>query len=494
MSHMKEQAEEKCLSPEELDKLAKDVLADGVVDFDETTKLLGFMTPSVAQSEKYAEFKRLLDRVRADGVITPEESAEVAAALKKLTARRSVPFSVTLRLVLMMFLQMMTFPVWFNTVVPYIRTLPGGEKWVPLCGILMGVGVFASPVVCMLADRFLDSGKVLALCNLGAALALGGAYLTTNATAIAGLLLVVTCLLMPTWSLVSAIAMNHASPASFPYIRVFGTLGWAAAALFSVVAIGCFGIADFDKSPYIFSCGAATCLVACLLSLCLPATPPQASGKKASLGDALGLKALALFKDPELRTMFVILCISMLAFQWYFGYNTMYLDESGFKYLNLTQSLGQVAELGFLVILPFLFKKLGFKWALMVGFGALAFRYGCFSAAALTGCHALDFGGILIHGLIFGAIVVNVQMHIAEKAPDDIRNQAQGLVMILTSGVGDFLSIAVFYPVLSFCSRTTADGHILHNWSVPFLVSFGIALLSMFLLLVFYREGRKTAR
>lgn len=63
------------------------------------------------------------------------------------------------------------------------------------------------------------------------------------------------------------------------------------------------------------------------------------------------------------------------------------------------------------------------------------------------------------------------------------------LVMILTSGVGDFLSIAVFYPVLSFCSRTTADGHILHNWSVPFLVSFGIALLSMFLLLAFYREG-----
>ena len=240
--------------------------------------------------------------MRADGVITPEESAEVAAALKKLTARRSVPFSVTLRLVLMMFLQMMTFPVWFNTVVPYIRTLPGGEKWVPLCG----------------------------------------AYLTTNATAIAGLLLVVTCLLMPTWSLVSAIAMNHASPASFPYIRVFGTLGWA--------------------------------------------------------------------------------------------------------------------------------------------------------AAALTGCHALDFGGILIHGLIFGSIVVNVQMHIAEKVPDDIRNQAQGLVMILTSGVGDFLSIAVFYPVLSFCSRTTADGHILHNWSVPFLVSFGIALLSMFLLLVFYREGRKAAK
>jgi len=475
---------------EELERLTKDVLADGVVDFDETTKLLGFMTPSVAQSQKYLEFRQLLDRVRADGVITPEESAEVAAALKDLTARRRVPFSVTFRLVLMMFLQMMTFPVWFNTVVPYIRTLPGGESWVPLCGILMGIGVFASPVVCMLADRLLDSGKVLALCNFGAALALGGAFLTRNATVVGVLLLAVTCLLMPTWSLVSAIAMNHASPKSFPYIRVFGTLGWAAAALFSVVAIGGFGIANSDKSEYIFSCGAATCLVAAILSLFLPATPPRAKGGKVSLADALGLKALVLFKDRELRTMFCILCFSMLAFQWYFGYNTMYLDESGFTYLSLTQSLGQVAELGFLVILPFLFRKLGFKKALMVGFGALAFRYACFSAAALTGWHGFDFGGILIHGLIFGAIVVNVQMHIAERAPVDVKNQAQGLVMILTSGVGDFLSIAVFYPILRASSFTDAAGRILHNWSVPFMVSFGIAILAMLLLAICYHDRK----
>lgn len=95
--------------------------------------------------------KALKKDVLADGVITPEESAEVAAALRKLTARRCVPFSVTIRLVLMMFLQMITFPVWFNTIVPYMNKLPGGERWIPVCGMLMGIGVFASPVLCMLA-------------------------------------------------------------------------------------------------------------------------------------------------------------------------------------------------------------------------------------------------------------------------------------------------------------------------------------------------------
>ena len=475
------------MTTEELNRLAEDVLADGKVDFAETTKLLGFMTPSVAQSEKYAEFKRLLDRVRADGVITPEESDEVAAALRELIERKRVPFSVTLRLVAMMFLQMMTFPVWFNTVVPYIRTLPGGERWVPFCGILMGIGIFASPIVCMFADRLLDSGKVLALCNLGAAAALGAAYLSTAPTVIFALLLVVTCLLMPTWPLVSAISMSHATPASFPYIRVFGSFGWASSALFSVVGIGVFGIADFDKSPLIFSCGAVTCLVACILALFLPPSPPKAKGRKTSFVDAFGLKALALFKDRELRTMFLVLIVSMMPFQWYFGYNTMYLDEAGFKYLNLTQSIGQVAELGFLVLLPLIFRKCGFKWSLMIGFGALAFRYACFYAATVTGCHALDLGGILIHGLIFGAIIVNVQMHVAEKAPDELKNQAQGLVMILTAGVGDFLSIVIFSRALAW-SRL-ADGT--HDWSLPFLVSLGFAVLAMVLLAFCYHEEKK---
>jgi len=472
---------------EELAQLAKEVLADGKVDFSEATRLLGFMTPSVAQNEKYLEFKKLLERVMEDGVVTDEESEEVAAALRELTAKKHVPFSVTLRLLVMMFVQMMTYPVWFNTVVPYIRTLPGGERWVPFCGILMGIGIFASPIVCMFADRMLDSGKVLAICNVGAAIALGGAYFTANPSIVFVLLLVVTCLLMPTWALVSSVAMTHASPASFPYIRSFGSIGWAAAALFSAVAIWGFGFETFDKSPYIFLCGAGTCLVGALVGLCLPSTPPKARGQKSSIVDALGLRALALFKDRELLKMFLVLFVAMMPFQWYFGYNTMYLDEAGFKCLSMTQSLGQVLELAFLALLPFLFTKFGVKWSLMTGLGALALRYLFFYVATATGCHAFDYGGILIHGLIFGGIVVIAQMHVAEKAPDELKSQAQGLVLILTTGVGDFLSIAIFSRVLAW-SRLS-DGT--HDWTLPFLVSLGFAVLAMLLLGLFYKGDAK---
>lgn len=48
--------------------------------------------------------------------------------------------SLRLRLSAMMFLQFMMLPAWFNTVVPYVRTLPGGENWVMWCGTLLVVG------------------------------------------------------------------------------------------------------------------------------------------------------------------------------------------------------------------------------------------------------------------------------------------------------------------------------------------------------------------
>ena len=395
-----------------------------------------------------------------------------------------------IRLMAMMFVQNMIFPVWFNTVVPYVRTLPGGEGWVPFCGMLMGFGMFASPLVCMFADRFMDSGRVLALCNFLAAASLGAAFFAKSPALLAALLLATTVLLMPTWSIAAAIAMAHAPTSSFPYIRACGSVGWAASAVFSVVAIKCFGFADFDKTAWIFAAGAAVSLVGGLVALAMPPTPPKAKGTPMSMADALGLRALGLLADTSVRTLFAALLLAMTAFQWYMGYNTMYLDEAGFTFLNLTQNLGQVAELGFMLLLPCLVGRLGFKRTTIIGFAALAFRYLCFYFAARTGVHALDFGGILVHGLVFGILIVGVQMHVAEIAPPELRNQAQGLVMLFTAGVGGFLSVGVFDRILS--ANQLPDGR--HDWTNPFLVALVLSLVALAVMAVFYRERRKDGR
>ncbi len=387
-----------------------------------------------------------------------------------------------LKLAGMMFVQNMIFPVWFNTIVPYVRTLPGGEKWVPLCGVLMGIGMFGSPLVCMFADRYLDSGKVLAICNFASAGALGAAMLTQNPAVLFCLLLVSTIFLMPTWSVVAALTMAHLPTSTFPYIRACGSIGWAASAVFSFVAIRWLGLVDFEVSSLILGTAAGVAAFAGVLALLMPPTPPKAKGERASLADAFGLKAFVLLKDKSFLLLSALILLSMIPFQWYMGYNTLYLAEAGFTYLNLTQNLGQLAELGFMVLLPFLFKRFSFRGVLLIGFTALVIRYACYTGAVLTGCHALDFGGILIHGLIFGILIVAFQMHAAEVAPPELKNQAQGFVMLLTAGLGGFLSVGLFDRLL----RPLADGAP-HNWRLAYPVALAISLVTLLLAAFFYR-------
>lgn len=392
---------------------------------------------------------------------------------------------ILVRLMVMMFIQMMTFPVWFTTLAKFIGDRPGWDT--PLYSMLMGIGMFASPIVCMFADRFLDSGKVLALCNLLAAGALSGAFFAADSLTLSMLLLVATVALMPTWSLVSAVTMTHAFQSSFPYIRALGSIGWTASAVFSIVAIQCFGFTDFEKSPWIFACGAFVAFAGALVALLQPPTPPKAKGAPMSIVDTLGLRAFVLLKDRSVLLLSAVVLLSMVAFQWYFYYNSQYLSDAGWNMTTAVINIGTLVELGFMVALPWIIKRLGFKGSTLLGFAALAFRYGAFYLAAKTGCHLLDFGGIMIHGLIFGILIVGIQMHMAEIAPAELRNQAQGFVMLLTAGIGYFLSVGFFRVVLKASEKSTG----VIDWTIPFMAALLIAVASFALFALFYRSPAK---
>lgn len=403
----------------------------------------------------------------------------------------SMPIALRIKLSAMMFLQFMMLPVWFNTIIPYVKTLPGGESWVLWCGMFIGFGTLASPLVGMFADRFLNAEKVLALTHLIYAALLSVCFFVRSPALLFTLLLFACFVNMPGWSLTATITMTHTTPAAFPHIRVFGTLGWVASAVFSVVGIRLFGLTGFDTSPWIFACAAGTALVAAGLALVLPPTPPHARGTPMSLVDAFGLKAFSLFKDPRFLVFGLLLAGTMIPFQWYMNYNALYLKESGFTYLTLTQNLGQVGELAFMVALPFLLRTCGYKWSMVIGIALMALRYACFYGSVKIGCPAFDFVGILLHGAVFGFIIVNAQMFATEVAPPELRNQAQGLTMTLTGSIGVFLSVTIFNRVLA--ANVKPDGT--HDWSTPYLLAFGLSVALAVLTAIFFRPAnRPTSR
>ena len=230
------------------------------------------------------------------------------------------------KLALMMFVQFLMLPGWLVPLLPYVQNLEGGADWVFACGLLMGVGTFASPLVGMFADRFLNAEKVLALCNLATAALLGAAFFVRDPAVLFVVLLLAMFVYMPTWSVSSAIAMAHSSSEDFPKLRVFGTVGWVASAVFSVVGTKAFGVANFDATPWIFATGAFAALAGAALALVQPATPPKAKGTPMSVTEALGLKAFVLFRDPTFAAFGVLITLAMVPFYWYVSYNAMYLS------------------------------------------------------------------------------------------------------------------------------------------------------------------------
>ena len=81
-----------------------------------------------------------------------------------------------IKLSAMMFVQYIMLPVWFVPMLPYVESLPDGSTWAVWCGLVMGFGTFASPLLGMFADRFFNAERVLAACNFAVAAVLVFAF------------------------------------------------------------------------------------------------------------------------------------------------------------------------------------------------------------------------------------------------------------------------------------------------------------------------------
>ena len=375
----------------------------------------------------------------------------------------------TVVLATMMFLEYMAMPVWFVPMLPYVKSLQGGENWTLWCGLIMGIGTFASPLVGMFADRRLNAEKVLAICYFASAALLSCAFFVTSPALLFVVLLATMLFYMPTWALTATIAMAHASKDAFPRIRVFGTIGWIASCVFSLAAAAG-GFKGFDSSPWIFAGGAAVTAAAGLFSFALPKTPPQAKGTPISVGDALGLGALVLLRDKSFRSFAILLLLAMIPFQWYNVYCAAYLKESGYQYLTTTMNIGQAGEIFFMLLVPLIFRRIGYRRALVLALAVLALRNIFFAVSSACGFAALDFCGIVVHGLIFGLLVVGAQMFVDEVAPPELRNQAQGLVNLILAGVGVFASNFLFDAILKSSSPTP--------WTTAYIVAIAISLVT----------------
>ena len=382
----------------------------------------------------------------------------------------------------MMFLQFMMFAVFWGALATYVtnRQWDSMKPWILST---MPLGALASPVIGMLADRFFNSEKVLAFTNLVVAVLLFMAGRATGGVEVFVYLLLALLFYMPSWSLTATIAMANSPAEQFPQIRVFGTIGWVASMLFSIVALNAFGI-TIDGTAIPFYCGSAVAVLAAAVAWMCPATPPQAKGQAFSVVDALGLRSVSLMKDKNFAVFMLVSMLAMIPFNIHFAFLSDFLAAKGFKLLTATNYIGQAGEMGFMLLVTVAMRKFGVKWSIVAGLAAMVVRYAAYYLGAGDMVAAI-YVGILIHGIIFGFFIIGGQIYIGKTAPADMQGQAQGFYALMTFGVGSLIGTFVNNAMINGYTTRNAQGLLIGEWDKVWMISatFSIALLVIMALL-----------
>ena len=409
------------------------------------------------------------------------------------TAGLSEKLSPTMRLRLsfMMFLQFFVWGAWFVTLGTFLGLgLSASGSQISLAYLTQSLGAILAPLIIgLIADQFFSAQKILGVLHLAGAVLLWLASTTSDFGTFFPLILAYMILYMPTLALVNSVSFRQMRDPErqFPGVRVLGTIGWIVAGLI----IGWLGWERGGEMSLTFKMAAIASLILGLFSFTLPATPPSRRGDKSSMREMLGLEALGLLKSRSYLVFFLSSIAICIPLAFYYNFTNLFLNEVGVQAAAAVQSLGQVSEVLFLLILPFLLKRLGVKKTLAIGMAAWALRYVCFAFGDAGGFFWLLIIGLLLHGVCYDFFFVAGQIYTNRFAGDRFRSSAQGLITLATYGVGILIGSLVSGPIVDSFA-TAPDQHAWRSiWVIPAAIA--AAVLVLFLLLFKDRDTSVTA-
>ncbi len=339
-----------------------------------------------------------------------------------------------LRLRMMMFLQMFSWGAWYATTGNYMASHGMSEAiyWAYTVGPFSAV--VAPFFLGVIADRFLPAERLLGVLSIAGSFPMFAASLVPDGRSgiFLALLLMHTLCHFSGLGLTSALAFHHITDRErqFTGIRVFGTVGWMAAGVLVSYVL------KADQTPIPLQIAAGSAFLFGLYSFTLPHTPPAASGERFTIRRILGLDALRRLHSRSFAIFLLSIFLLSIPLSTYYAYGPIYLNAAGMSDPAFKMAFNQLSEIVVMFLMPLFLVRLDVKKLYMIGMAAWLLRFSLFGLAAVDGVALLIFTGILLHGICFNFTFISGQIYVDRLATPAIRAQAQGLMVMVNTGLG----------------------------------------------------------
>lgn len=385
-----------------------------------------------------------------------------------------------IRLILMVFLEFAVWGIYLSSIGRYLDHIGFGTniKWFfAMQGI---VALFMPTIIGIIADKYIQAQKMLSLCQLvaGTFLIAAGLYCKNAGTDVRFapffiLSSISQAFFMPTVALTNAVSYHVLTDAGkdpvryYPPIRAFGTVGFVCAMLLSNwMKID--GISMQDSYTQLIASGIIS-YVLCLYALTLPNCQVNRVREERTLAQRLGLNAFSLFRDRQFR---VFLIFSMLLgaalkvteayaspFLNSFGNNPALADTFAVRNSNALLSISQISEALFILLIPYCMRKLGIRKVMLIAMVAWMLRFGLFAIGGpqmprviwlILSC--------VVYGIAFNFFDISASLFVESSVASEIRSSAQGLYMLMASGLGS---------VIGTIAAGSVVDHLVYNAATP---------------------------
>ena len=400
---------------------------------------------------------------------------------------------IRFQLSFMMFLEFFIWGGWFVTLGSFLGnnlSATGAETGMAFSTQSWGA-IIAPFIIGLIADRYFNAEKILGVLHLIGAVLMYQMSTTTEFATFYPYVLGYMIAYMPTLALVNSVSFNQMTDTTkqFPLIRVWGTLGWIIAGAIISLAFQWDSIENIQQGylSNTFLMTAIASAVLGLFSFTLPKTPPKVNkDEKATISDILGLEALTLLKDRNFLIFFISSVLICIPLAFYYQNISPFLTELKVENSTSWASLGQLSEILFMLLLPFFFKKYGFKKTILAGMLAWVIRYALFAFGDAGDLFFVLVIGIALHGICYDFFFVSGQIYTDSKAGKKYKSAAQGLITLATYGVGMLIGFWIAGKVSD--SYIISEG--LHSWKDIWLFPAGFAAVVFIIFAIAFKNEK----